>query len=67
MAFTSKATKRVRNSCMTLFVFQELLGPIFAIYVFTRVPAAGDTPQLSRRRRVPAHLHAFDAQPAFAH
>ena len=38
MAFTSKATKRVRNSCILLFKCFWI--PIFAIYVSTRVPAA---------------------------
>ena len=53
MAFASKATKRVRNSCMTLLLFKVLSDPFFAIYVSTR-PSSCDTPQPSRRQRVPA-------------
>ena len=46
MAFTSKATKRVHNSCILLF---KCFCPYFCNIRIHRVPARCDTPQFSRR------------------
>ena len=57
MAFTSKATKRVRNSCILLF---KCFCPYFCIYASTESQHAV-THHSFHAGDVCQHLHAFDA------